>query len=554
MRSTLLLPCSALALLFGTVSCATGPEVAVPGSDNPAHTIAQVGPYAVTMADLEQAVRAIHGDGETAAGRSLTDLEVAIDALVAARLLVLEAERRGLDREPGFVATLDSLQAVLLREAIYDRDVYGRLPVPSEEAINRLYAEWGHGAQVRGAHILVRTEEQAEEIIRLLDGGAAFGKLARTRSSHTPSATQGGTMGFLRRGQYPPGIADLIWALPVGEYGHEPLHTPMGWHVLAVTARRTQSLAEQRLALLDQCERRARQAAEARFVDRLRDSYQVIYHAETAVAVASLIDTLSGNRRLFSWRDGKLDLADFLQRVQVPDPVSQDTARMQRLAAGLVFDELAAREAEKIGYASLPDVHKAMQDKRLKLLGESMFEVETTPAPALQQVRDFFDEKRELFRSHTVLTIREILVDEASVADSLYRLIASGHSGQELARRYSVRTDLAKLGGLWQDVRPKDPRSGRIYAAAIKHGLGLHPPLKVPGGYSVFEVLDIQPGRLLDFAEAEATARSGLASFRMEALITGLRQSHHDRISIDHAALQALAAVLRDTTTTRVGN
>lgn len=535
----LLLSC--LALLLCASSCATDREVAAPSPTGAAGVIAQVGPYPIEMADLEQAVAAIFGEPAPPASRSHDDLRVAVDALIAARVLVLEAERRGVDRESGLVATLDSLQAVLLRDAIYEHHVYGDLPATSDSAVAGLYEEWGRGQQVRGAHILLRTREKAEAVIGRLGEGADFADLAREHSQHTESRAHGGVMGYLRASQYPPAITAAIWDLGVGEHGREPVRTTMGWHAVAVTARRTLTLEDQRTALVKECQRRQRLEAKDRFVAGLRASFAVVYHPETAVAVASLHDTLSGQRRLFSWRDGELNLAAFLQRVQVPDPVSEDTARMRILAEGLVFDELAAIEAEARGYLGLPEVRKRLRDKRFKLIGEHMFAAETSPEAGLDEVRAFFEEHREAFRSHTVLTIREILVAELALADSLHQLIGAGQDMEALARAHTTRTDLALTGGLWADVRPADPRSAKIYDAGLELKQGLHPPLKIPGGYSVFEVLHITTGPLLSFDESEASARTSLEGFRMEALIERLRVSFSDRISIDEPALEALA-------------
>ena len=149
MRSSLLLR-SCFALLLCITSCANGRDADEPPPGGSAGFIAQVGDYPIEMADLEQAVAAIFGKEATPSSRSHDDLRIAVEALIAARVLVLEAERRGLDRDPGLVSTLDSLQAVLLREAIYEHHVYRDLPAPSDGAIADLYEEWGRGDQVRG--------------------------------------------------------------------------------------------------------------------------------------------------------------------------------------------------------------------------------------------------------------------------------------------------------------------------------------------------------------------------------------------------------------------
>jgi hypothetical protein len=64
--------------------------------------------------------------------------------------------------------------------------------------------------------------------------------------------------------------------------------------------------------------------------------------------------------------------------------------------------------------------------------------------------------------------------------------------------------------------------------------------MKVPGGYSFFDVLEIRPGRILQFEEAEAGIRIRLEAAHMEALIGRLRETAD--ISVDWERLEALAA------------
>ena len=528
-----------LVLLICFISCKNGDEAATPMT--PDTLVAQVGSYSVSIADLDRAVVAIFGKDAVTTQRSYEELRGTVDALIAARVLALDAERQGIDQDSAIVAVLDSLRAVLLKEAIYEFEIHANLPEPSEQALVDLYQEWGSGEQVLGAHILVRTGQEAETLIKRLDGGEEFADLARERSLHEASSRFGGGMGYLRRSQYPPAIADVIWSLQPGDHGPEPVHTSMGWHVVAATSRRTLLLEDQRGGLIHEFGRRQRQVADEAFVAWLRSTYEVVYDPSTAVAVASLSDTLSGHRRLFSWKGGQLTLSGFLGRVQVPDPVSEDTARMRILAEGLVFDELAALEADARGFSGSSDVRNRLLDKKLQLISQYVFEAQASPGPDREEVRAFFESHRESFRAHENVRIREILVDELARADSLYELILSGADMEALARRYTVRTDLAMTGGLWEDVRPGDPRSARIYDVSLEQGVGLHRPLKVNGGFSVFEVLQITQGRLHSFDEVEVSARASTVSFRMEAMIQRLRAGFGDVISIDDSLLKTLA-------------
>lgn len=491
-------------------------------------------------ADLQDAVTSIFGEDATIEAVSAEQLQVAVDALVAARLLVHEAEQRGLADDPTVVAVLDSTRQAWLREQIFEQDVYGTVAEPDSAQIADLYDEWGRGEQVRGAHILLRTQASAERVLERLEAGEPFGVLAQELSVHEMSRGMGGDMGWLRRSQYPPAIADVLWELVDGQWHAAPVRTGMGWHLVASAGRRVQTLEQQRDGLVAEAQTRNRRLAAQRFIQRLRQDYEVRYHHETAAAVASLQDTLSGDRVLVSWRDGTLDLAGFLARVQDPNPVSEDTARMRRLAEGVVFDELAAVEAERRGYANQPDMRKRLRNNRLRALSERLYEAVNETSPTPQEVRAFYEEHTERFRGHPRVKVREVLVDEEATADSLYRLVAQGTASlEDMARRHSVRTDLAAKGGLWDDVNPSDPRSSKIYQAAMATGPGLYEPLKIPGGWSVFEVLEIGPGRQLSFEEARDSALRSVQGQRMERLIEQLRERYAEQIEIDLSSLSA---------------
>lgn len=503
--------------------------------------VAVVGHYPIHLEDVERAAERLGGSAVDLAALSPERRQTALDALIAARLLALEAERRGLDRASAVTAVLDSLEGALLAEAIRERDAgRTRTAAPADSAVRALYAAWGSGIEVHAAHILVGSRQEAEEVLRLLGEGADFGELARQRSQHTMSAAGGGSMGFMRRGQFLEAIGAAVWNVGPESVYPEPIRTSLGWHVVRVVDRRLVSLEDQRPALVAQLERLEKARADSLFRESLRREYGLVYHPETAARVAGLQDTLAGDRLLFHWRGGQLDLAGFLARAQVPDPVSQDTARMRGLAEAIAFHDLAVAAARERGYGQLSEVRKRLEEKRLQLLGERLFEAETSPVPGRAEMQAFYEARQDRYRDPAVVTVREILVDEEAVADSLYRLIRDpGADMADLARRHTVRTDLAQTGGLWEQVEPADPRSAKIYRKAVECGPGLQPPLKVPGGFSVFEVLETRPGRPLNFDEVEDAVRADMATVAMDRLIGELRQRFGDRIEVRAGALNA---------------
>ena len=90
--------------------------------------------------------------------------------------------------------------------------------------------------QACARHVLVETEEEANEAKAELDGGADFGEVARARSLDTGSAEQGGELPCSFPGLFQPEFDEAVFSQPVGEVG-DPVETVFGWHVIEVTSR-----------------------------------------------------------------------------------------------------------------------------------------------------------------------------------------------------------------------------------------------------------------------------------------------------------------------------
>ena len=92
--------------------------------------------------------------------------------------------------------------------------------------------------EVHARHILVKTKEEAEAIIKQLDGGADFEKLANEQTSDPSGKSSGGDLGWFGPGQMVPEFDKAAFALEVGKYTKEPVQTQFGWHVIKVEDKR----------------------------------------------------------------------------------------------------------------------------------------------------------------------------------------------------------------------------------------------------------------------------------------------------------------------------
>ena len=90
--------------------------------------------------------------------------------------------------------------------------------------------------QARASHILVKTEEQANQILKRLADGEEFDKVAR-RFSSCPSGKNGGDLGWFGKGQMVPEFEKVAFENDTSKVVG-PVKTQFGYHVIKVTGRK----------------------------------------------------------------------------------------------------------------------------------------------------------------------------------------------------------------------------------------------------------------------------------------------------------------------------
>ncbi|MEM9049585.1 MAG: peptidylprolyl isomerase [Pseudomonadota bacterium] len=96
--------------------------------------------------------------------------------------------------------------------------------------------------EVNASHILVATEEEAQAVVALLEGGADFAQTA-TEKSTGPSGPNGGLLGWFGKGQMVGPFEEAVFALAPGETS-APVQTQFGWHVIRLNEARVKPKPE----------------------------------------------------------------------------------------------------------------------------------------------------------------------------------------------------------------------------------------------------------------------------------------------------------------------
>ena len=199
--------------------------------------VATVNGQQITEQDLKAAVTDL--DPQLARLPAEQQRAAALSALIELRLMAGEAGARGLDKNPEFQRRLAMLNQRALHAEVIDQEVAKKI---TDEEVRARYdqeiAATPAENEVKARHILVKTKEEAEAIIKELDGGGDFEKIANEKTEDPSGKTSGGDLGYFGAGQMVPEFEKAAFALEPGSYTKEPVQSQFGWHVIKVEDKR----------------------------------------------------------------------------------------------------------------------------------------------------------------------------------------------------------------------------------------------------------------------------------------------------------------------------
>jgi peptidyl-prolyl cis-trans isomerase C len=201
---------------------ATKPAATAPSSDKALYSQGQF--------DLLLKERLAQGGQDTPEIRNAVKEE-----LNTRELLAREAKKSGLDKNADVKTQMDlAAQTVLVRA--YVSDWVKKNPIPDSELhkeYDTIKAQIGD-KEYKVRHILVKTEDQAKEIIAELQKGAKFDELAKARSEDPGSKDKGGDLDWNAPANFVKPFGDAMKATPKGKFTPQPVQTQFGWHVIEV--------------------------------------------------------------------------------------------------------------------------------------------------------------------------------------------------------------------------------------------------------------------------------------------------------------------------------
>jgi peptidyl-prolyl cis-trans isomerase SurA len=180
-----------------------------------------------------------------------TMLDRAVARIAEQNKMTVPAFRAALEKEGvPFQRFREDIRNEITMQRLREREVDNKIQISESEVDNYLAAEAG-GAQAQEyqvAHILVRIPEnasaeqiterrqRAEEVLRQLQGGGDFAKLAATYSDAT-DALSGGDLGWRTPERLPQLFVDALAGMKQGDVS-AIMKSPNGFHILKLNGKR----------------------------------------------------------------------------------------------------------------------------------------------------------------------------------------------------------------------------------------------------------------------------------------------------------------------------
>jgi peptidyl-prolyl cis-trans isomerase C len=220
---------------------AAQPEAAAPAPAAPAdpkEVVATVNSKPITRQDVIDSAANLPPQYQSQIDSIFPQL---LNRLIGFDLVSEKGRTEGLADDPQVQKLVKQFEDEAIRQVYFSNYVKKAV---TDDAIKAVYdadlAAHPPQAEIRAAHILVKTEDEAKAIIDQLGKGADFAQLAKEKSIDTQSGKDGGELGWFSKDTMVKEFSDAAFAMQRGDVSKTPVKSQFGWHIIKIEDSRMQ--------------------------------------------------------------------------------------------------------------------------------------------------------------------------------------------------------------------------------------------------------------------------------------------------------------------------
>ena len=407
-----------------------------PSTEKEALPLAQVGAELITDRDMRYLIDNVAewAKSEQEGGAKVREY---LQSLIDRAVILREARAGKLDRSPAFVREVaTALRRRLIRE-LEQRAVEAQVSI-TEEEMQRVFAEQHWERWIKIAHVVVPTQERAEEALAALRTGIPFEEVARQFSTHSRTASLGGVKPqYYSRFHALPLVRDILFSLKVGEIS-EPIAVPQGYEIFKVLAELQGSYEQTREFLFKTLSKERLDARRKAYVDSLAEQFQLTPDPHGLGILMEILrsgreDPATGKKTfqilegaaqtpLFRYEGGQIALGEAI----LQSPVLRqgrdvsDSARVAHfLQRDVVMPQLIWMEADKLELDR--ELEEWVERKEEEVLIVTMRQIATSTDEEIseQEVLDYYEKTKDQYRTASEVSVVEIQLASEAEAEAL---------------------------------------------------------------------------------------------------------------------------------------
>jgi parvulin-like peptidyl-prolyl isomerase len=379
-------------------------------------------------------------------------------------------------------------------------------------------------------YIFSEDEKEINDLYKEILAGTNFYSILVRRAE---SSLQG-TPYTVSYGQMDKNVEDILYSLKPGEYT-QPIKAPNGWYIFRLLSAEQKIIENAEQAEADQ--KYLLKVAEKTLIDSIyKDFYSRFFKDVTAETNKELFLKLSElitealknrsekknipagekvflvpedlygienklgqellNAEFIKLNNQPATINNFLQELSIEklyvDSLDNNhiKARLNYAVKIFIEHELLSREGYKRGLQNLPEVQRYLKMWRGYYLTETLRkEISESITITDQEAYEYFLEKNRDTTSVLDVKIIEVLTEDLDVIRTVLDELNDGKDFRELAVKYTIREEAKNNNGELGFFPVSE--YGEIGRKAALMNIGdMYGPIKVPEGYSLFELLD----------------------------------------------------------------
>ncbi|OQX87986.1 hypothetical protein B6D60_02820 [candidate division KSB1 bacterium 4484_87] len=470
--------------------------------------------------------------------RTYNDRKRFLQRMIENRLLALYGLENGYADDPRISHQLKAIEKNVLIKEFYRQKVAGKVKISDAELRQGFLKS---KMKIRARHLFVKTKEQADSLLSLLQKGYSFQQLSRNLFRDTTLAKSGGDLGYFSFGDMDENFEDAAYKLRVGEISR-PVKTRWGYHIIRVEDKvASPILSESEFqAQKHRIERVIRERKETalanEYVRNLMKDKHVIVKADAvnflvraARKIKKRTDALLPDKfpeltdeeiqsvqkdvenhlhdTVVEFAGGSWNVETFFQKIaeSLPQDRPDLTSHLdiaEKLAV-MVRNEFLLKEALAAEVNQIPHVRRQIRKQKMRLLAKLVrADIVQNIHPTEQDFQNYYQSHREKYSSPGKIHLREIVVADSMLAQRIYAKVLAGGDFAALAKEYSMHRETAEKGGdLGILTAPDHPQ----IAAQVKYlQLGqVAEPFANDGYYFLLQLIDRIPPQPLPFRDVE---------------------------------------------------